>query len=306
MYKSIAVGFAFFTIATVLGALWAAEAWGGYWSWDPKETWALIVWLNYAAWLHEADEGPARHRVGLVGLVGWSSPLSPSLASTCSCRGCTATANCKTPPTTPKNRPRPTPPRFPPPPHTPPNPPPHPPPRGPPPPPPPPPHPPDPAPPPPTDSPTRAAPTVIQTNQHGLPHLVPGPPHPTRHHPPAAFSARRRPGEVAPTGAPGAAPGTPPRAAPARLAPRKPPPARPGPGGTDYKDATSYNNFYEFGTDKSDPAQNAHTLKTTPWTVEVEGLVKKPPGSMIEDLLKAGSRRKSASTACAASRAGRW
>jgi cytochrome c-type biogenesis protein CcsB len=52
MYKSITVGFAFFTIATILGALWAAEAWGGYWSWDPKETWALIVWLNYAAWLH--------------------------------------------------------------------------------------------------------------------------------------------------------------------------------------------------------------------------------------------------------------
>lgn len=52
MYKAIAVGFAFFTIATVLGALWAADAWGGYWSWDPKETWALIVWLNYAGWLH--------------------------------------------------------------------------------------------------------------------------------------------------------------------------------------------------------------------------------------------------------------
>lgn len=52
MYKSIALGFAFFTIATVLGAMWAAEAWGGYWSWDPKETWALVVWLNYAAWLH--------------------------------------------------------------------------------------------------------------------------------------------------------------------------------------------------------------------------------------------------------------
>jgi cytochrome c-type biogenesis protein CcsB len=52
MYKAIAIGFAFFTIATILGALWAAEAWGGYWSWDPKETWALIVWLNYAAWLH--------------------------------------------------------------------------------------------------------------------------------------------------------------------------------------------------------------------------------------------------------------
>jgi len=52
MYKAIAVGFAFFTVATILGAFWAAEAWGGYWSWDPKETWALIVWLNYAAWLH--------------------------------------------------------------------------------------------------------------------------------------------------------------------------------------------------------------------------------------------------------------
>jgi len=52
LYKAIAVGFAFFTMATILGAFWAAEAWGGYWSWDPKETWALIVWLNYAAWLH--------------------------------------------------------------------------------------------------------------------------------------------------------------------------------------------------------------------------------------------------------------
>ncbi len=52
MYKGIAIGFTFFTIATILGALWAAQAWGGYWSWDPKETWALIVWLNYAAWLH--------------------------------------------------------------------------------------------------------------------------------------------------------------------------------------------------------------------------------------------------------------
>ncbi|AVA38232.1 c-type cytochrome biogenesis protein CcsB [Cupriavidus metallidurans] len=52
MYKAISLGFLFFTIATILGGLWAADAWGGYWSWDPKETWALIVWLNYAAWLH--------------------------------------------------------------------------------------------------------------------------------------------------------------------------------------------------------------------------------------------------------------
>ena len=55
---------------------------------------------------------------------------------------------------------------------------------------------------------------------------------------------------------------------------------------TDYKDASTYNNFYEFGTDKGDPAKNAHTLKTSPWTVDVEGLVKKPAKYTLEDLLK--------------------
>ena len=55
---------------------------------------------------------------------------------------------------------------------------------------------------------------------------------------------------------------------------------------TDYKDASTYNNFYEFGTDKADPAQNAHTLKTKPWTVEVEGLVNKPAKYTLEDLIK--------------------
>jgi len=73
MYKAIAVGFAFFTIATILGAMWAAEAWGGYWSWDPKETWALIVWLNYAAWLHlrlvKGLRGPMLAWWALVGLL---------------------------------------------------------------------------------------------------------------------------------------------------------------------------------------------------------------------------------------------
>jgi cytochrome c-type biogenesis protein CcsB len=73
MYKAIAIGFAFFTIATILGAMWAAEAWGGYWSWDPKETWALIVWLNYAAWLHlrmvKGLRGPMLAWWALVGLL---------------------------------------------------------------------------------------------------------------------------------------------------------------------------------------------------------------------------------------------
>ena len=55
---------------------------------------------------------------------------------------------------------------------------------------------------------------------------------------------------------------------------------------TDYKDASSYNNFYEFGTDKADPAPNAQSLQTSPWSVEVEGLVKKPARYTLEDLLK--------------------
>ena len=55
---------------------------------------------------------------------------------------------------------------------------------------------------------------------------------------------------------------------------------------TDYKDASSYNNFYEFGTDKGDPVRYAGTLKPTPWTVEIEGQVKKPGKIGLEDLLK--------------------
>ena len=71
MYKAIAIGFVFFTIATILGALWAADAWGKYWSWDPKETWALIVWLNYAAWLHlRLMAGMRGTRSALWALVG--------------------------------------------------------------------------------------------------------------------------------------------------------------------------------------------------------------------------------------------
>ncbi len=73
MYRAIGIGFAFFTVATILGALWAAEAWGTYWQWDPKETWALIVWLNYAAWLHVRLTKGLRGAVlawwALIGLV---------------------------------------------------------------------------------------------------------------------------------------------------------------------------------------------------------------------------------------------
>ncbi len=55
---------------------------------------------------------------------------------------------------------------------------------------------------------------------------------------------------------------------------------------TPYNKVTTYNNFYEFGTDKSDPARNAHTLITRPWTVSIEGLVKQPKTLDIDSLLK--------------------
>ncbi|MBI5464289.1 MAG: protein-methionine-sulfoxide reductase catalytic subunit MsrP [Ignavibacteriales bacterium] len=53
-----------------------------------------------------------------------------------------------------------------------------------------------------------------------------------------------------------------------------------------YKDITTYNNFYEFGTDKSDPAKNSGNFKLSPWTVNVEGLVKKPAAYHLEDFIK--------------------
>lgn len=51
-YRIIGLGFPFLTIGIISGAVWANEAWGSYWSWDPKETWALITWLVFAAYLH--------------------------------------------------------------------------------------------------------------------------------------------------------------------------------------------------------------------------------------------------------------
>ncbi len=55
---------------------------------------------------------------------------------------------------------------------------------------------------------------------------------------------------------------------------------------TPLKDVTSYNNFYEFGTDKGDPQKNAHTLETKPWTVKMDGLVGKPADYDLDDLIK--------------------
>lgn len=62
--------------------------------------------------------------------------------------------------------------------------------------------------------------------------------------------------------------------------------ADPGDKLTSYEDITTYNNFYEFGTDKSDPSENSKNFRTRPWSVAVEGLVKKPAVYQIEDILK--------------------
>ena len=58
---------------------------------------------------------------------------------------------------------------------------------------------------------------------------------------------------------------------------------------TSYEHITTYNNFYEFGTDKSDPAEYAHTLKTRPWTLSIEGEVGRPLKLGLDDLLKLGA-----------------
>jgi cytochrome c-type biogenesis protein CcsB len=52
MFRAVAIGFPFQTLLLITGAVWAQEAWTKAWSWDPKETWALVTWLTYAAYLH--------------------------------------------------------------------------------------------------------------------------------------------------------------------------------------------------------------------------------------------------------------
>ena len=70
-YRTITVGFLMLTVGIISGAVWANEAWGSYWSWDPKETWDLICWLFYAAYLHtRLSRGWQGRRPALVAVVG--------------------------------------------------------------------------------------------------------------------------------------------------------------------------------------------------------------------------------------------
>lgn len=76
-YKSVAWGFVFFTLgALILGAVWANKAWGTYWSWDPKETWSLITWFIYAAYLHaRVTRGWRGKKAAYVAIFGFLSTV---------------------------------------------------------------------------------------------------------------------------------------------------------------------------------------------------------------------------------------
>lgn len=75
-YKTIAIGFPLLTIGIVTGAFWANVAWGTYWSWDPKETWSLIVWLIYAAYLHaRITRGWRGKRAAILSIVGFAATI---------------------------------------------------------------------------------------------------------------------------------------------------------------------------------------------------------------------------------------
>jgi cytochrome c-type biogenesis protein CcsB len=71
-YRIIGLGFPFLTIGIISGGVWANEAWGSYWSWDPKETWALITWLVFATYLHaRITKGWEGKRSAILGGLGF-------------------------------------------------------------------------------------------------------------------------------------------------------------------------------------------------------------------------------------------
>lgn len=75
-YRAIAMGFPFLTMGIITGAVWANYAWGTYWSWDPKETWSLITWFVYAAYLHaRITAGWRGKRTACLSIVGYASVI---------------------------------------------------------------------------------------------------------------------------------------------------------------------------------------------------------------------------------------
>lgn len=75
-YRTVAFAFPTWTFAVIAGAIWAHEAWGRYWGWDPKETWAFITWVIYAGYLHaRATQGWRGRRAAIIAGVGFVSLL---------------------------------------------------------------------------------------------------------------------------------------------------------------------------------------------------------------------------------------
>jgi cytochrome c-type biogenesis protein CcsB len=75
-YKAVAVGFPLLTLGILTGAAWANYAWGTYWSWDPKETWSLITWFIYAAYLHARFTAGWRGRpLALLSVIGFGAVI---------------------------------------------------------------------------------------------------------------------------------------------------------------------------------------------------------------------------------------
>jgi cytochrome c-type biogenesis protein CcsB len=75
-YRFVAFGFPIWTFGVICGAIWAQEAWGRYWGWDPKETWSFITWVIFAGYLHaRATSGWKGRRAAVIALVGFVSLL---------------------------------------------------------------------------------------------------------------------------------------------------------------------------------------------------------------------------------------
>lgn len=75
-YKSIVLGFLWLTAGIITGAIWANEAWGTYWSWDPKETWSIITWFVYALTLHARfTRGWSGNRIAWMAIIGFLAVL---------------------------------------------------------------------------------------------------------------------------------------------------------------------------------------------------------------------------------------
>ncbi|OGP52552.1 MAG: c-type cytochrome biogenesis protein CcsB [Deltaproteobacteria bacterium RBG_13_52_11] len=75
-YKAIVIGFPMLTLGIITGAAWASYAWGSYWSWDPKETWSLITWFIYAAFLHARYTHEWRgKKTALLSIIGFCAVI---------------------------------------------------------------------------------------------------------------------------------------------------------------------------------------------------------------------------------------